>query len=522
MKSQKILLLFFFLTIALSGFSQSSFIQIICEPGVSVFLNGSNKGETSDEVGGIILENLKGGTYQIKLQKRGFLVQEGSADVKEGEVYTYYASPFVPSVSIEQVGTGTTGGSTEVGVVLKTGDLKIQSIPVAIQIRIPDLAVDFPKTDDQWIANNVVVGKYAVEYIWNTKQLKDTIEIREGELTHMFVKMMSNEIVNRSSWGKNETRKVIASVVSNPVVAQQEKKQQEEIKAAELSVVAEQPIVVANESNSRSSRRKNSNEEKEADKGYNFTGSGQSPDEIEMVFVDGGAFEMGSDVDDEIERPKHTVRLSSFYMSKFEITNRQYCQFLNSIKCLSSGIFEGKLFFQTRIRDVGIEYVNGSFVVKPGKDYFPVVAVTWYGADAFCRWAGGRLPTEAEWEYAAKGGLKSQNYVYSGSRNINKVGWYKNNSDQSVHMVGQKDPNELGLYDMTGNVTEWVNDWYNPAYYSVSDVTNPRGPETGEDKVTRGGCFVFQEDACRITKRIPADPVQFGPNAGFRLYKASQ
>ena len=132
-----------------------------------------------------------------------------------------------------------------------------------------------------------------------------------------------------------------------------------------------------------------------------------------------------------------------------------------------------------------------------------------------------RLPTEAEWEYAARGGNRSQGYKYSGSNNIDDVAWYWANSSNTTHPVGTKAPNELGLYDMSGNVWEWCSDWYSDwygsSYYSSSPSTNPTGPSTGSDRVGRGGSWGSSAGYCRVSIRGSDDPGYRYSSIGFRL-----
>lgn len=224
---------------------------------------------------------------------------------------------------------------------------------------------------------------------------------------------------------------------------------------------------------------------------------------IELVFVEGGTFSMGSNDGCADEKPVHTVKLNSFYISRYEITNLQFCKFLNEIGNLTQ---DGVKWLDIEsYSDCKIIYSAGYYIPKVGYESHPVVEVTWYGAKAFCEWAGGRLPTEAEWEYAAKGGNKSKGYKYSGSNVPNDVAWYSDNSNQQTHAVGGKQPNELGIYDMSGNVEEWCNDWYNENYYQICSTTgitsNPGGPASGTHKVARGGSWFDYCVSSRSTNR---------------------
>ncbi len=218
-----------------------------------------------------------------------------------------------------------------------------------------------------------------------------------------------------------------------------------------------------------------------------------------MIYVEGGTFTMGATSKQGNdgrwdEKPAHQVTLSSFYISKYEVTQEEW------------------------------ETVMGS-----NPSYFrgakrPVESVSWEDCQVFIDKLNGltgkrfRLPTEAEWEYAARGGNHSKGYKYSGSNSIDNVAWHDRNSDET-HPVGQKSPNELGLYDMSGNVDEWCQDWYDD--YSSNSQTNPTGPAIGSYRVCRGGSWnAFMCDFaefCHSSYRNEAQPSISDKGLGLRL-----
>lgn len=219
-----------------------------------------------------------------------------------------------------------------------------------------------------------------------------------------------------------------------------------------------------------------------------------------MVFVEGRSFNMGSN-DSKDEKPIHQVTISSFKMSKYEITCGQYRAY-----CKATG--------NTMPKETNAM-----------TDIQPIDYVNFNDANAYCNWLTKttgkeyRLPTEAEWEFAAKGGEKSNNYIYSGSNNSAEVAWY--NSDNSIFgavtmSCGRKFPNELGLYDMSGNVYEWCNDWYDVIYYGNSPPTNPIGPSSGRQRVVRGGSVELASDL-RVTNREKYNPTRRLYIIGFRV-----
>lgn len=217
---------------------------------------------------------------------------------------------------------------------------------------------------------------------------------------------------------------------------------------------------------------------------------------MKMVLVEGGTFQMGatseqgSDADDD-EKPAHSVTLDSYYIAETEVTQAQWRAIMGTNPSNWSG------------------------------DNRPVENIYWEDACEFCKKLSqltGKqyaLPTEAQWEYAARGGNKSNGYKYSGSYSINDVAWYDGNSSSQTHSVKQKQPNELGLYDMTGNVWEWCSDWYGD--YSSSSQTNPTGPSGGSSRVIRGGGWYDNAGRCRVSYRDDYYPSNRTDILGFRL-----
>lgn len=228
---------------------------------------------------------------------------------------------------------------------------------------------------------------------------------------------------------------------------------------------------------------------------------------FDMVYVEGGTFQMGATSEqggyyDSDEKPVHSVTLSDYYIGKFEVTQ---------------GLWEevmGTTIHEQRIK------AGYSSTYGVGSDY-PMYYVNWKEAQEFCKKLSqltGKtyvLPTEAQWEYAARGGVKSRGYKYSGSNTIGNVAWYIYNSSSSTHPVATKQPNELGLYDMSGNVWEWCSDWY--GYYSSESQSNPTGPSTGSHRVLRGGSWNSYAGGCRVSNRPYDLPSSRYNCPGFRV-----
>ena len=189
---------------------------------------------------------------------------------------------------------------------------------------------------------------------------------------------------------------------------------------------------------------------------------------------------------------------------------------MNAVGASSNGSVSGTKYLNMSSIVIQITYINGQFVAENGKENNPVMEVSWHGAKAYCEYYGGRLPNEAEWEYAAKGGASSNGYTYSDSSTLGDVAWYTTNSGGSTHAVGTKNANELGIYDMSGNVWEWCNDRYKNGYYSNSPANDPQGPSTGTSRVARGGSFGSTAGYSRVAFRDRYTPTITYSHLGFR------
>ena len=242
---------------------------------------------------------------------------------------------------------------------------------------------------------------------------------------------------------------------------------------------------------------------------------------FKMIAVEGGTFTMGATAEQgtdavDLEFPAHEVTLSSFTIGETEVTQALWQAVMGNNPSYFNGYGNS---------DVG-SYHSGEYYGTNLKR--PVEWVSWNDCQQFISklneltGATFRLPTEAEWEFAARGGNKSKGYKYAGSNNIDEVAWYYENrpsqtgglADYGTQTVATKSPNELGLYDMSGNVWEWCQDWY--GRYSSEPQTNPTGPETGSDRVDRGGSWGHYAMYCRVSTRSYWNPVNRS-SVGFRL-----
>lgn len=248
---------------------------------------------------------------------------------------------------------------------------------------------------------------------------------------------------------------------------------------------------------------------------------------LSMVAVEGGTFDMGataeqgSDAESD-EKPVHKVTLSSYYISKYEITQAQW-----------KAVMERTMEEQKDRHDQ-----SGRMSLFGEGDNYPIYYVTWEEANEFCEILSAKtgkkyvLPTEAQWEFAARGGTKSKGYKYSGSNTAGDVAWFgssytqdeagewieipgSGNAEAKTHPVGSKAANELGICDMSGNVWEWCADWLDA--YSSAALTNPVGPNAGTYRVIRGSSWTYGSTDSRVSRRLGSEPGDAAGDMGFRV-----
>jgi formylglycine-generating enzyme required for sulfatase activity len=237
-----------------------------------------------------------------------------------------------------------------------------------------------------------------------------------------------------------------------------------------------------------------------------------------MVYVPGGTFQMGSESGETPEQPVHDVTLGAFWIDRTEVTNAQFAAFLNDEGNQTEG---GATWLDTEDENCLMEQSGGEF--QPKGDYadHPVILVSWYGAAAYCEWAGARLPTEAEWEYAARG-PEGHLYPWGDDDPTCDLAQYSDCSGRTVPVGGLPDgASWCGALDMAGNVWEWVADRYSDTYYKRSPASNPKGPTFGAKRVVRGGGWFYYPSSVRSASRYRGDPGDSGDYVGFRCARGS-
>ncbi len=236
-----------------------------------------------------------------------------------------------------------------------------------------------------------------------------------------------------------------------------------------------------------------------------------------MVFVKGGTFSMGSNDGEDDEKPVHKVKVSNFYIGKHEVSQADYKKVMN----INPSHFKND--------NHPVEFVSFYDAIKYCNMRSEKEGLTpcYYGAEDNIKWNkeanGYRLPTEAEWEYAARGGSKSKGFIYSGSNKLEEVAWFESNADDSTKPIGKKKANELGIYDMSGNVWEWCFDYYDGSFYKNKIKTNPVNTTINKYAVIRGGCWnYYVQDLYRVSNRDYYSRTSTSSICGFRLVRSKE
>ena len=239
--------------------------------------------------------------------------------------------------------------------------------------------------------------------------------------------------------------------------------------------------------------------------------------DVPIRLVPAVVFEMGSSSGGEDEAPLHTAQLDDFYIDQYEVTNADYAE------CVAQGACQPPTSNASELRK--------TYYGNPTYSDYPVLNVTWDQAQSYCGWRNGRLPSEAEWELAARGGLESEPYPWGDAVPVCEPGLengarFDDNAvcdSADTEAVGTYSPNGYGLYDMAGNLWEWVADWYAEDYYAASPERDPGGPQDGDLRVIRGGSWSDSDvEALRVASRDAKDPDQGYPTVGFRCVRETR
>ena len=504
------------------------FLKVTSSPenGATVFINNNKVGTTP-----YTSERLQSGSYNVRVMKEMFSLSEKSFLVKDNEttVANMVLNPNFATLSLntdpasdifidgERVAKGQWNGRLSSGthlvearkpshrnsslkVNLSNGEnktltipnpepiysmLDINSQPMGAKILID--GEDFGTTPR--VIKNILVGEHTLSLVkQGYAKLEKTFTLKEKEMLSLNEKLESGKIITVTTDKEGDEIYVDGTFAGHSPLDVSMGYGQHTVKAIRNGKSVEKSFDVRENGGESSLLLKFSR-----DQTITVTVNGVS---FEMVYVEGASFDMGatyeqgSDADSD-EYPVHIVTLSDYYIGKCEVTQELWKAVMGSNPSLFKGAQN------------------------------PVDRVSWNDCQNFIKKLNSltgmtfRLPTEAEWEYAARGGNQSSHYKYSGSDNIGDVAWYSSNSGDKTHAVGTRTANELGIYDMSGNVWEWCSDWYGG--YSAGAQTNPQGPSSGSRCVLRGGSWNRSARFCRVSNRLNCSPGNSLNGNGLRL-----
>ena len=504
------------------------FLKVTSSPenGATVFINNNKVGTTP-----YTSERLQSGSYNVRVMKEMFSLSEKSFLVKDNEtaVANMVLNPNFATLSLntdpasdifidgERVAKGQWNGRLSSGthlvearkpshrnsslkVNLSNGEnktitlpnpepiysmLDINSQPMGAKILID--GEDFGTTPR--VIKNILVGEHTLSLVkQGCAKLEKTFTLKEKEMLSLNEKLESGKIITVTTDKEGDEIYVDGTFAGHSPLDVSMGYGKHTVKAIRNGKSVEKSFDVRENGGESSLLLKFSR-----DQTITVTVNGVS---FEMVYVEGGSFDMGATSEQgsdayDWEKPVHRVTLSDYYIGKCEVTQELW------------------------------EAVMGSNPSNFRGAQNPVESVSWNDCQNFIKKLNSltgrtfRLPTEAEWEYAARGGNQSSHCKYSGSGNIGNVAWYYDNSGSSTHAVGTRTANELGIYDMSGNVWEWCSDWY--GFYSAGAQTNPQGPSSDSCRVLRGGSWGNDARGCRVSNRNLSGPGNSLNGNGLRL-----
>lgn len=459
----------------MAALAQPGYIQIKSEPGITIYLGGAYKGITSTSLGGYLISNVPPGTHTVRAEKQGAPKYEVELTVTAGKVTTHEIVDIMKGATVAGAEPATTARSVNQPPPqrdLRFGAILVQSVPMEVQITIPDLGVrGARKQADVWQQTKVPRGTYTAAFKGPDTTLVQRFTVGVGRTTHLAVDFEKNvvTVTDRLSQG-NEVARVQQPVTSVPQVpATQQADEQQQVSSTPQRTPARPR---------RATRPEHA-----------------GPHGMIFVAISPGQFQRGSQDGDTDEQPVQSIRITNgFQIGKYEVTQQVWEAVMDENPSLLKSLER------------------------------PVEMVSWTRVNRFIRqlneqdtkWTY-RLPTEAEWEYAARAGSKSTYSFGNDAKGLGNYAWY--NEDTGTQPVGRKEPNAWGLYDMEGNVWEWVGDWYQADYYARGETVDPKGPARGTARVQRGGSWRQAAANVRLANRAKGGVSARSPDVGFRLVR---
>ncbi len=485
----------------------NGYLSVKSADGVEILVGGKLAGVVKD--GQLFLE-LAAGTYEVTAQGYGFT----SETIRNVKIDPLKATTLEISLKEYKVISEQLSGKLQIDLIRKYGTVRVFSLPFnGAQVTIngesygeTDIELTyFPagqlSVEVEGPNKSKVAGVFLLEEYMTLTLLADFIDKKIYQLYEVSFDFPAGVevVIDNTKIARNIPSTFIGGTYSVELITRN---------SPHFEEITRQEIVISKP-------------------GYYYLEPDSKPMQAKMVLVEKGSFTMGDTWGDGLyhEKPTHKGTFTyDFYMGKYEVTFSEYDAF-----CEATG--------RSKPADSGW-----------GRGQRPVINVSWNYAIAYCNWLsekeklpkaydsngnlldkdgrvttdpskviGYRLPTEAEWEYAARGGNNSNGYKYSGSDNVGEVAWYDSNSGDKTQEVGKKSPNELGIYDMSGNVWEWCSDWYNSGYYSKSPTTNPYNSTAGSSRVIRGGSLGNNATNVRVVNRLSSSSTYTNYNLGFRI-----